>query len=112
MEFLVSEGVLPADKAHVLAAGSICGVDAARYRPDPGWRAEVRSRHGIPESGIVYLFLGRINRDKGVLDLARAFRVLCQKRDDAHLMLVGPDEQDLVPRLLAVCGPLSGLYTY
>lgn len=107
-DFLVGQGVVPARKARVLASGSICGVDAARYRPDAGWRAEVRSRHGIPESGLLFLFLGRLNRDKGVLDLARAFRQLCARRDDTHLMLVGPDEEGLAPRVLDLCGPHTG----
>jgi glycosyltransferase involved in cell wall biosynthesis len=66
-DFLVAEGVLPAGKTHVIGQGSICGVDAERFRPQNEFRAEVRQRFAIPESAILLLYLGRLNRDKGVV---------------------------------------------
>src|SRR5262249_24288392 len=103
--------VVSGEKAHVLAEGSICGIDGTLYRPDASSRAEVRRRHGIPESAILFLFLGRLNRDKGVLDVARAFSLLRTGRsgpEDAHLMLVGPDEEDLRLRILELAGSHAG----
>lgn len=92
-EFLVTEGIVPAGKIRVLGEGSICGVDGERFHPDYGRRAEIRHTHGIPESGVVFLFLGRLNRDKGALDLADAFASV--ERDAAWLLVVGPDEAGL-----------------
>jgi glycosyltransferase involved in cell wall biosynthesis len=92
-DFMVAEGVVAAEKANVLGNGSICGVDGERFRPDSARRAEIRDRHGIPASAIVFLFVGRLNRDKGVLDLAEAFSVL--ERPDAWLLVVGPDEEGM-----------------
>ena len=78
--FLVSEGVVPASKIAVLANGSVSGVDAARFRPDADRRHRVRTSLGLATTDVVLLFLGRITRDKGVLDLARAFAILAERR--------------------------------
>lgn len=91
-DFMVAEGIAAAEKIHVLGYGSICGVDGERFRPDATRRAGIRREHNIPEEAVVFLFLGRINRDKGVLDLADAFATL---DDPAWLMVVGPDEGNL-----------------
>lgn len=93
--FLIAEGVVTALKSAVLAHGSICGVDTARFRPDAAARERVRLSLGIPAGAVVFLYLGRINRDKGLLDLARAFAEAGARQPDAHLLLVGPDEDNL-----------------
>lgn len=92
-DFMVAEGVVASGKARVLGEGSICGVDGDRFRPDEERRSCIRQAYGIPETGVVFLFLGRLNRDKGVLDLAGAFAAL--DNDAAWLLVVGPDEGGL-----------------
>lgn len=92
-DFMVAEGIAETDKIRVLGAGSICGVDGCRFRPDAGRRASIRQAHGIPEEAVVFLFLGRLNRDKGVLDLADAFAALGDPV--CWLLVVGPDEAAL-----------------
>lgn len=92
-DFMVAEGIAAAEKIRVLGEGSICGVDGERFRPDPDRRVEIRRTQGIPEEAIVFLFLGRLNRDKGVLDLADAFAAL--GNPSAWLLVVGPDEAGL-----------------
>jgi glycosyltransferase involved in cell wall biosynthesis len=94
-EFLIAQGVVAATKSAVLAQGSLCGVDTARFRPDATARERVRRTHGIPPDAVVFLYLGRINRDKGLLDLAQAFAEVGSRHPDAHLLLVGPDEGNL-----------------
>lgn len=93
--FLIAQGIVPAPKSAVLARGSICGVDSARFRPDAAARERVRRRHGIAADAVVFLYLGRINRDKGLLDLAHAFAEAGASCPGAHLLLVGPDEDRL-----------------
>ncbi len=94
-DFLIAEGIVTARKSAVLARGSICGVDMARFRPDAAARERVRASHGLAPAAVVYLYLGRINRDKGLVDLARAFAEVGAVHAQAHLLLVGPDEGDL-----------------
>lgn len=105
-EFLIAEGVVSARDSTVLAKGSICGVDTARFRPDAAARERVRRRLGIAPDALVFLYLGRINRDKGLLELAQAFAVVGAQQAQAHLLLVGPDEDRLavdIERAAAGC---------
>lgn len=94
-DFLLREGVVQAAKSEVLGRGSVCGVDIARFHPDAAARRALRAEHRIAESDFLVLYLGRLNQDKGVLDLARAFAAIASRRSDARLALVGPDEGGL-----------------
>ncbi|WP_282041741.1 glycosyltransferase [Halomonas alimentaria] len=91
-EFLLKEKVLKSEKSSVLLSGSISGVDIERFKPDSGKRETVRSRYGILASDFVFLFLGRINAEKGVPELLSAFRSVSSVYPSARLMVVGSDE--------------------
>lgn len=97
--FLVNSGVLSEAKGDVLGAGSICGVDTRRFRPDTEARKKIRTALGLSESDVCLLFVGRIKKEKGVLDLASAFQQLMPLHPNLHLLLVGPDEEALIPAL-------------
>jgi glycosyltransferase involved in cell wall biosynthesis len=92
-EFLVAESVVSAARSRVLARGSIAGVDATRFKPDAQARSELRAQLGWHDNDVGFLFLGRLNRDKGVLDLASAFARLAAADDRFRLLFVGPDEE-------------------
>jgi glycosyltransferase involved in cell wall biosynthesis len=51
----------------------------------------------------VFLNLGRLKLDKGVLDLALAFARIGPDYPDAWLLVVGPDEEGLRPRMEQIC---------
>lgn len=103
--FLIREGIIPAAKSRVLSAGSIAGVDTGRFRADAGKRQAVRSRFGIGDDALVALFVGRLKRDKGVLDLAAAWRDLAVTYPQLHLLFVGPDEDCMQAPIAAACDP-------
>lgn len=98
-EFIVNEGIVMENKVHVIGHGSICGVDMERFSPDPQTREEVRKKMGIGSRELVFLFLGRLNREKGILDLLDAFRECALLHDHAHLVLVGPDEENMQAKI-------------
>lgn len=102
--FLESEGVLDKGLADVLGHGSISGVDIERFHPDEGARKKIRSELGVPQQACLLLFLGRLNRDKGILDLAQAFTRLASNHSDVWLVMVGPDEGDISAQLERSCG--------
>jgi lipopolysaccharide/colanic/teichoic acid biosynthesis glycosyltransferase/glycosyltransferase involved in cell wall biosynthesis len=102
--FLAAQGVVPATKVAVLGKGSVSGVDISKFRPDPLVRRTVRASLGIAATDIVLLFVGRLHRDKGILDLAQAFATLADHRADVCLLVVGPDEQNLSPAMRELCG--------
>ncbi len=103
-DFLVSEGVLPEGKGVVIGSGSICGVDAQRFHPDASARDEVRAGLNIGPEQIVILFLGRLNRDKGIADLAAAFSEIASHRTDVVLVLAGAEEDVPFARVQEICG--------
>jgi len=102
-DFLVEEGVAASARIEVLAQGSICGVDGARFRPDAGARARIRGEWDVPSDAVVFLYLGRLTKDKGLLDLARAFADV----PGAYLAMVGPDEEALTEVIRSACGAQS-----
>jgi glycosyltransferase involved in cell wall biosynthesis len=105
-EFLIAAGLIPAAKSRVLNHGSIAGVDCERFKPDASARAALRIELGIPADAPVFLFIGRLKRDKGVLDLARAYAALAREDAACRLLIVGPDEDGLrseIERTCAAC---------
>ncbi|MBI2843634.1 MAG: glycosyltransferase family 4 protein [Armatimonadetes bacterium] len=102
-EIIVEKRLCPADKIKVLMSGSANGIDATgRFNPDllpPGSRREVRERYGIPDSALVIGFVGRLVRDKGIAELAAAWKILRERHPSLHLLLAGEFEGgDPVPR--------------
>ncbi len=90
-----------AGKVAVLAGGSGNGVDTDRFdrsriAPDVGQK--LRATLGIPAEAAVVGFVGRLVRDKGVVELGDAFRALKKSHPGAHLIVGGPfEERDAVP---------------
>jgi glycosyltransferase involved in cell wall biosynthesis len=95
--FLIKEGIVAEEKVEVLAHGSMAGVDAHRFRPDAVTRREMRTQLGIGADCCCLLYVGRLKRDKGVLDLLEAFKRLQPRFPGLHLLLVGPDEEGFEP---------------
>lgn len=102
--FLVKEGVVSADRATVLGLGSISGVDALRFAPNQSQRAHVRRELGIAEGDVVALFVGRLNREKGLPEMAAAFARVARRHSGLRLVIVGPDEESMRDHLLTVLG--------
>lgn len=104
LDFSVAEGLYPREKGFVHWNGSAAGVDLTKFNADvrAAFRAEERSRLGIPKSSFVVGFVGRLSRDKGGNELLWAARSLMARGYDIRLMLVGSMEADDVdPRLLS-----------
>lgn len=93
--FLEDEGVVRLGGVTVLGQGSVAGVDLARFRPDPATRAALRADTGVADTVPVFLFVGRLVRDKGIFDLVKAFAMLNARHGQWELWMVGPDEEGL-----------------
>lgn len=103
-DFLINEGVLSPNKCLVFGKGSIAGVDISQFKPNPVIRKQVRDSYGLLDSSFMLLFLGRLNRDKGVLDLAKAFITMRKHNTNAHLIFVGPDEANMKQAIMDTNG--------
>ena len=96
-QFLIEHNIIIADKAIVFSEGSISGVDLNRFYPARHKGEEIKLARKIPLQDLVLLYIGRLNRDKGILDLVNAYADLDEK--NIHLMIVGPDEHQLLPEI-------------
>jgi len=94
-DFLTSERVLSPKKGVVLGEGSICGVNLNHFKFNSDVKHSFREKIGLDENDKVLLFLGRMNKDKGIFDLVEAFNLIVNEIDNLHLVLVGPDEQKI-----------------
>lgn len=106
-EFLISEKILRPEKCSVLGKGSISGVDLGRFHSDSEARARLREGAGVPPNALVFLFIGRLTRDKGVHDLVCAFRGVVERTPNAYLWIVGPDEQGVTEDVMQICNGYS-----
>lgn len=93
-EFLISEKVVKETNSLVLANGSISGVDTEKFKPNENYRSTIRCSLGITDEQIVFLFLGRLCREKGIDELLEAFSMLHKEHSNTYLLLVGPEEED------------------
>jgi len=95
-DFLVREGIVRSVKISVLGCGSISGVDTNRFRPDTPARQRIRGELQIADDALCLLYMGRMKKEKGVPDLLGAFDQLRSEFKNIHLLLVGPDEENLL----------------
>lgn len=90
--FLIEQNVVRSGKISVIADGSICGVDVARFCPNTAAGQQIRASFGIPLAAPVVLYLGRLNVDKGLHELTSAMQALGDRYPAVHWLFVGPDE--------------------
>lgn len=94
-EFLIREKVIQDEKSTVLLQGSISGVDVNKFSFSEEIRLELKNKYKIENSDIVFMFIGRLNTDKGIFDLVRAFDKLLKEYENVKLFLIGPDEENI-----------------
>ncbi|SDS25835.1 glycosyltransferase family 4 protein [Christiangramia echinicola] len=87
-------------KLRVLGEGSSNGIDTTYFQPslfNKKDNIDLKSELGIPEKDFIFIFVGRLVREKGINELVRAFIKLQSDRPNSSLLLVGPFEQELDP---------------
>ncbi|MFB9995357.1 glycosyltransferase family 4 protein [Deinococcus oregonensis] len=83
-------GLVSPHKISTLHHGSVNGIRTMNV--DAEQVEMLRSRLGIPKEALVYGFVGRLTRDKGIGELISAFQILRQTHPEARLLLVGDFE--------------------
>jgi glycosyltransferase involved in cell wall biosynthesis len=102
--YTVAENACSPAKITTLGNGGSHGVDIRKFDPasqSPLIRTQTRQRYGIPEDALVIGFVGRIVRDKGIVELGGAWRLLRQEFPNLFLLLCGFYERaDSLPAFL------------
>ena len=92
----------PASKQCLLSKGTCNGIDVDRFCIDnvqPHIVTSLKCSLGIQPSDFVIGFTGRLVRDKGIIELVRAYTQLKAKYNNVVLLLVGMlEERDALPQ--------------
>ena len=93
VEFLLEQKVIKnLEDIKVLGDGSLAGVDLQRFSDTEKeiFRERRRAEFNIPHESFVFIYLGRINIDKGINEIIQSFNKLTKENKNTHLILVGP----------------------
>ena len=98
-QFLIANKIITDKNSRVLGKGSISGVDVQKFNPSSEIRNLYREQLNFQNNDVVFAFLGRMNTDKGVLDLAKAFQKLHADFPNVKLLLIGFDEENMQEKI-------------
>lgn len=93
-DFLISSGIGNKDSLSCLKKGSFAGVNLQRFSSDRFKHSfyEISKELGIPEGRFIVSFVGRIVKDKGIIELLSSFKNLSLKIPNLALLLIGPSD--------------------
>lgn len=91
LEYAVSEGLYPKAKAAAIGDGGTVGIDLNEFdlSQKQSNKTEVIEQYPILKGKTVFAFVGRLNADKGIFELLKAFKRLNERFSDTSLLLIG-----------------------
>lgn len=67
------------------------GVDSEKFkRPDEAESLTIRKQYNIPQDAQVVTYIGRMTREKGILEFLEAFDSVAENNEKAYALIVGP----------------------
>jgi len=99
---ILTEKFTSASKLKVIGHGSSNGIDTEHYNiahVTEKQKEQLRESLNINENDTVFIFIGRIVKDKGINELVAAFNLLTKKHSRCKLLLIGSRENHLDPLL-------------
>ena len=101
-ETLVANGLCTPKKSLVIGYGSCNGIDTSQfdalaYSQDE--RQALRTKFGIADDEFIFIYMGRIVKDKGINELVEAFSRYRKEYPKVRLMMLGAFEDELNPVL-------------
>jgi len=99
-DIILESNYAKADKLKVIGQGSSNGIDTSHFDPESysiEEKQKVRLKHQMNEDDFVFVFVGRLVKDKGINELLEAFQKLSQRGKQIKLLLVGFLETELDP---------------
>lgn len=88
------------EKLHVIGNGSSNGIDTKHFAKESVNSEDftkLRTEFNITSDDFVFIFVGRLVKDKGINELVNAFKELIRTYPSTKLILVGNYEADLDP---------------
>lgn len=96
--FILSEKFCGKEKLKILGNGSTNGINIDNFSTESiseQHKIDLKNKLGIKDNDFVFIFVGRLVKDKGINELIAAFKKL--NYPDVRLLLVGPYETELDP---------------
>jgi glycosyltransferase involved in cell wall biosynthesis len=90
-EFLIKQKIIFKHKSKTL----FHGVDIDKFKADKSLKEQLKNKYELTDSAVVFMFLGRINKDKGVAELLEVMAELLAENLMLNFFLVGDDEGDI-----------------
>lgn len=98
----LEDKLAPASKQLILGNGTCNGINIERFSPsvlDASEQKELKRKYGFTEDDFVIGYVGRMVRDKGIIELIEAFDELCKVHKNVKILLVGMLEvRDELPK--------------
>ena len=91
-DIIIANSFTYLEKTKVIGQGSSNGIDTSYFDPDQysnGTNEHLRTELSFRDSDFIFIFLGRVVRDKGINELIAAFKELGIRHSRAKLLLVG-----------------------
>ncbi len=110
LKFIVDNNFCKNSKIKVLCNGSSNGIDLSFFDPlkiKANEKNQLMSSLGIKIKDFIFLYVGRLVRDKGINELVYAFKELLFKNKNFKLLLVGNFEEDLDPLKMDVIDEIN-----
>lgn len=97
IQFLINEGVAKKGEIACINKGSYGGIDTVRFNREnfPLAKGQLCQELQLDTNTILLLFVGRVTRDKGVVELVEALKKIDINKTKIHLILIGPYEEKL-----------------
>lgn len=95
-EYTVDGGILGLDKGVVIGKGSSNGIDIDYYSKTKEHiiKGDLLKKELKIKDEFIFLFVGRMTKDKGLEELVRVFDTKFSNNNNAILMLAGPIEEE------------------
>jgi glycosyltransferase involved in cell wall biosynthesis len=84
----------------IIGNGNVNGIDINYFSPklfDENSKSDLKEKLNIKKEDFVFVFVGRLVRDKGINELVNVFNKLSSKIEHIKLLLIGDYEETLDP---------------
>ncbi|MDT0556644.1 glycosyltransferase family 4 protein [Patiriisocius hiemis] len=98
--FIIKYKFTRPNKLKIIGNGSSNGIDTKYFSTSHFSEVEIEKKREelkIKKQDFVFIFVGRIVKDKGINELVNAFVTLNKTQENSKLLLIGPFEDDLDP---------------
>ena len=96
LKAVLANNLVRSKKLTIIASGSSNGIDLSRFSSDvldPQRLLNIKMSIGYNSSNYYCIAIGRMVRDKGIIELIRCYKRLSEKHESIKLILLGPFEK-------------------